>query len=228
MKWTEEKINILKEGLSKGLTYFEIGEAIGFNKNSVRLKAQRLGLSSNYKDTLKNLYETVTCAKCNKEFQSLKSEGRKFCSSTCSVSYNNSLRERKVGQNIQCKNCSKEILLEKSLNRIYCSRKCHRDFEYNERINQWKLGILKGHKGKNKSITPWLRKYLFNLRGAKCEKCGWGVVHPIDGKPLVEINHIDGNAENNSENNLEILCPNCHSMTHNFRARNKNSTRIRN
>lgn len=227
MKWTEEKINILKENISKGLTYFEIGEIIGFNKNSVRLKSQKLGLSSNYKDALKDLYENIECINCDKHFESLKSENRKFCSSNCSVSYNNKLRIRKVGSFVECKTCSKEILLEKSLNRIYCSRKCHRDFEYNERVEQWKSGLLSGCSGKAKSIRNWLRKYLFDSRGAKCQKCGWNECHPIDGKPLVEINHIDGNAENNNEDNLEILCPNCHSMTHNFRARNKVSTRIR-
>lgn len=30
---------------------------------------------------------------------------------------------------------------------------------------------------------------------------------------------------NNKEENLELLCPNCHSLTDNFGALNKNSTR---
>lgn len=226
MKWTDKELGILKEGIENNLTFYEISQLLENRvENSIRLKAQRLGLKSKSKDNLK---ETKECLNCNIIFTSLKSEERKFCSSSCSTIYNNKLREKKETNIISCKNCSKDILLSKNINRVFCSKKCHRDYEYDERIILWKQNKLTGYKGKNKSIAPWLRKYLFNLRGAKCERCGWDVVHPIDGKPLVEINHIDGNAENNSENNLEILCPNCHSMTHNFRARNKNSTRIRN
>ena len=31
---------------------------------------------------------------------------------------------------------------------------------------------------------------------------------------------------NNSEENLQLLCPNCHSLTENFGARNQNCTRV--
>ena len=39
MKWTEEKINILKEGVNNKLTYEEIGKLLNIGKNPVRLKA---------------------------------------------------------------------------------------------------------------------------------------------------------------------------------------------
>ena len=32
--------------------------------------------------------------------------------------------------------------------------------------------------------------------------------------------------QNNQENNLELLCPNCHALTENFGSRNSNCTRI--
>ncbi len=48
------------------------------------------------------------------------------------------------------------------------------------------------------------------LRPNKCEICGiseWnGVKLPL------ELHHIDGNHFNNELNNLQILCPNCHSV----------------
>ncbi len=31
---------------------------------------------------------------------------------------------------------------------------------------------------------------------------------------------------NNSEDNLQLLCPNCHALTENFGSRNKNSKRV--
>lgn len=52
----------------------------------------------------------------------------------------------------------------------------------------------------------------------KCECCG---LSEWMGKPLsLEVHHIDGNHLNNELDNLQILCPNCHSQTSNWRSRN--------
>lgn len=60
-----------------------------------------------------------------------------------------------------------------------------------------------------------------------CEFCGWDYRdHPWiknlnkNNIPL-EIHHKDGNNGNNSLDNLELLCPNCHSMTKYYRTRNR-------
>jgi 5-methylcytosine-specific restriction endonuclease McrA len=57
------------------------------------------------------------------------------------------------------------------------------------------------------------------LKPIKCESCKstkWL------GKPVpLELDHIDGNHENNCLENLRLLCPNCHSMTSTFRGKNK-------
>lgn len=60
-----------------------------------------------------------------------------------------------------------------------------------------------------------LKRALVLLRGHKCEECkneSW-LNQPI----LLENHHIDGNPLNNSQDNLKLLCPNCHSFTDNFR-----------
>jgi hypothetical protein len=42
-----------------------------------------------------------------------------------------------------------------------------------------------------------------------------------NGKELqLELHHVDGNRNNHSLDNLMLLCPNCHSQTDTFRARN--------
>ena len=59
-------------------------------------------------------------------------------------------------------------------------------------------------------------------RGHKCEKCRldtW-LNNPI---PL-EIHHKDGDNLNNEEDNLELLCPNCHAFTSNYRGKNIDKT----
>ena len=42
------------------------------------------------------------------------------------------------------------------------------------------------------------------------------MVEPI---PL-ELHHKDGNRYNNQLDNLMLLCPNCHALTENYRAKN--------
>ena len=37
---------------------------------------------------------------------------------------------------------------------------------------------------------------------------------------ILELDHIDGNSENNGEQNLRCLCPNCHSQTPTYKAKN--------
>lgn len=52
------------------------------------------------------------------------------------------------------------------------------------------------------------------LKENKCEICG---ITEWQGKPIVcQLHHIDGNNQNNNLENLQILCPNCHSQTENY------------
>lgn len=57
------------------------------------------------------------------------------------------------------------------------------------------------------------REYIERILGgeAKCEICG---IKTWLGKPIVlQIHHLDGNHKNNSVDNLQLLCPNCHTQT---------------
>jgi predicted HNH restriction endonuclease len=51
-------------------------------------------------------------------------------------------------------------------------------------------------------------------------------MHPITGNIPLQIHHIDGDATNNKEENLQLLCPNCHTLTENYGSLNKNATRV--
>ena len=67
-----------------------------------------------------------------------------------------------------------------------------------------------------KSSTLKYRLVKEGLKQWKCEKCGNEGVW--EGKGLVH--HINGNHYDNRLENLQILCPNCHSQTDNFRTKN--------
>ena len=50
------------------------------------------------------------------------------------------------------------------------------------------------------------------LKEAKCELCGYS--------ESIELHHVNGNPTDNRIENLQILCPNCHSKTTNYRSKN--------
>ena len=57
-------------------------------------------------------------------------------------------------------------------------------------------------------------KALTALRGQACEHCG---TTTWLGQPInLEVHHKDGDRTNNSLENLQLLCPNCHSYTYTF------------
>ena len=60
----------------------------------------------------------------------------------------------------------------------------------------------------------------------KCDECDrkqWR-----DESITLELDHIDGNKENNSLGNLRLLCPNCHSQTPEYRSRTGETQEDRN
>lgn len=57
-----------------------------------------------------------------------------------------------------------------------------------------------------------------------CSQCGFNKTRP-DGSTILEIDHIDGDPQNNEKNNLRVLCPNCHALTENFRNWGRTSTK---
>lgn len=65
-----------------------------------------------------------------------------------------------------------------------------------------------------------LKKRLFavNLKPQHCEQCGWAE-KTQDGYLPLELDHINGDHNDNRIENLRILCPNCHSLTSNHRGR---------
>jgi predicted nucleic acid-binding Zn ribbon protein len=139
----------------------------------------------------------------------------KFCSASCGAKHANRLRKKTK----LCKQCNKEL----STGSVYCSQKCHKDYVKSNKIEKWLSGEIDVSTVLGCSLT--IKKYLLEQCNHKCPKCGWDKIHPVTGKVPLEVNHIDGDSTNNRPENLEILCPNCHSLTSNYRALNKKSSR---
>jgi hypothetical protein len=59
------------------------------------------------------------------------------------------------------------------------------------------------------------------LKAAACEECGWAERRPLDGGIPLELDHRNGNRNDNRLENLRILCPNCHSLQPTHRGLNQ-------
>lgn len=98
--------------------------------------------------------------------------------------------------------------------------------ERQKKVEAWKKGEIDGRRGKT-ATAHWLRDYLLEKFNHKCAQCGWGETNPHTGKIPLELEHIDGDYTNNSEDNLTIICPNCHSLTATYKGANKKQGRPR-
>ena len=161
------------------------------------------------------------CLYCGKEITG--DSRKKFCNHSCSASYNNKgVARNGHKKELYCKNCGKP--LEKHQTK-FCSKECNVDFNYKEQIKLWQNGEIKGCDSAG-AVSPYVRRYMLEKANYSCEKCGFNKNNEYTGLSILQLHHKDGDCYNNSEDNIEVLCPNCHCLTENFGSRNKNSTRI--
>lgn len=157
---------------------------------------------------------------CRKIFQTKPFDPKRYCSKSCAAHSNNQLRPKKINKCLSCEGSTKRSYYK------YCSNKCQRDNDYRKYIKRWKEGSIDGNIGiVARGFSPYIRRYLFEKYSSKCSICGWDKRHSLTNRIPLEVDHIDGNAENNKEDNLRLVCPNCHSLTASFRNLNKGKGR---
>jgi hypothetical protein len=161
------------------------------------------------------------CKQCKSQLSYKDSQAKKiFCGHSCSATYNNLRKVSKYGT-FKCLSCGVEGLPKRQNQNKYCSIKCQQSYIYNTFISDWlsgkESGVVKnGTKGA-------IKRYILSEQDNKCNHCGnsdW-----MGKKLVLELEHKDGNSDNNARSNLECLCPNCHSLTPTYRNKNKGNGR---
>ena len=154
--------------------------------------------------------ETKFCCVCGAPLP----RGRnKYCSFDCQKT----TYKRKKSEEIQCQYCGKKFLGRSD--RKYCSTECANKHEEEKKIQYWKEGIWIINP--NFKMPKSIKSYLLEKAEYKCEECGFSGNNKKTGKTILQIHQKDGNCSNNKEENLQVLCPNCHAMTENYMALNK-------
>lgn len=155
----------------------------------------------------------------------------------------------------KCKKCGNDFEPQKGLKNfcsLFCRNSRERTEEIKNKISEsirnsekFKQGLINRNKfidykkNSEKTKETWnkkilsaeydrlsferLKKRIKLEQKNKCNKCG---IDTWNNKPItLELEHIDGNNQNNKRENLECLCPNCHSQTSTWRGKNKTNKR---
>lgn len=151
------------------------------------------------------------CLFCSIEFdgeaKEVKRGGAKYCSRKCSALAKKGIT--KVIPNCTCSVCDIQFYRAKSKQTsklLFCSRKCK---EYAQRAD---IGILvrkdtkEGTLPSDNSTYRAIAKRYFPER---CVSCGYDKIPEI-----LHVHHIDKNRSNRTKENLQFLCPTCHSEFH--------------
>jgi len=152
-KWVDDDVVILKEMLLTGHTYKDIGKKLNRSNRSVKEKCINLGMTYiQIQKLIKTSYEKSICLGCDIEFEDYINNDRKFCSKSCSISYNNKKRnlDYTTTKSAKCGDCDCdiEINLRASVNNCLCAEcKANNRKEYDKIINT----NLKTEKRKPKS-----------------------------------------------------------------------------
>lgn len=182
----------------------------------------------------------MVCERCGKDHDGSYGSGR-FCSKSCakSRSFSKESREKKSKKVKQFydnltegerqayyekyRENAKSIAREQRL--MGAKKGAAIAAQHNRELAEQRIEnyLRQGGQGKLKDFGIGVnnfRRYILDKLGHVCSECGIG--EEWNGKPLtLHVDHIDGNYLNNGEDNLRVLCPNCHTQTDTYGAKNR-------
>jgi hypothetical protein len=142
---------------------------------------------------------------CGKDFQSSRARAAHQAASHSDKPDRYSVSRKKDQRLYNCQQCNLEFGHKGSTTNKFCSSAC-------SGLYQWeKVSVPKIEAG----LGGNLKRYLKEKFGDKCSRCEQLPVW--FGQELVlQLDHIDGDSDNNFPSNVRLLCPNCHTQTETF------------
>lgn len=120
---------------------------------------------------------------------------------------------------MKCSVCGKQL---SAGNQSGLCQECYRKKVNEDKIAKWKETGDTGCKVST-TLRNCIRDYIADKQEHKCAICGIDSVW--QGKPLNFIlDHINGDASNNWEYNLRLICPNCDSQLDTYKSKNSART----
>ncbi len=157
----------------------------------------------------------MICERCGREFtedwrgtRSQKASTPRFCSRQCANSRSFSEESK------QKKSEAAKLYIEKAgtPQRTVSKETAKRAAEKRRHTFQEKYDALPWEKLAPKGEA--VKRRILVEQNSVCSICG---LNTWMEKPLIlQLDHIDGNNENNQRSNLRMICPNCHSQTETF------------
>lgn len=170
----------------------------------------------------------MKCEICDNEHDGSYGSGR-FCSMRCARRFSTLLKRKeisiKISKSMKGKltgiaKARKEgtyIWTEEIKKSIGDARKRYAEKVYAEYIKNWLNDKETGYSGSKKlRVHPSIKWYLLKVNNNKCEICSWGEINPFTGKLTLQLHHKDGDRTNCKKKNIQLICPNCHSLTKTF------------
>lgn len=122
----------------------------------------------------------------------------------------------------KCEYCSKNIMGNSNTS-IYCSRNCFNEHTKQKTYTYFLSSPIELQRA-DYDIPDSIKHTIIKEQSCKCDICGIDEIWNY--KKLVFIlDHIDGDASNNTRDNLRGVCPNCDSQLDTYKSKNKNSAR---
>lgn len=169
--------------------------------------AAQATIAEKYKKRLE-LYNVTPslCIRCSDPLDYAKRKNI-YCSHRCAASTSNTKR----GASRYCFYCG-NLFGRRSRNSLkYCSRACEVKSRWEEKLNSFLLTAVFPSR-------PFIRQYLILLQTGRCVICS---LYEWNSKeiPLV-VDHINGNSEDNTPENLRMICCNCDAQTDTYKSKN--------
>lgn len=149
----------------------------------------------------------MICENCNNEHDGSFASGR-FCCRVCSRSFSTKSKRKEINRKVKEKLTGVKFSEERRqhLRNIWKARDGGRKLSNSTDVFVKDSGYS----------TTTVKKRLLEeeFKNYKCEIC---LIDEYNNLPItLQLHHVNGDNKDQTLNNLQLLCPNCHSQTDNF------------